>query len=124
MNDHEYKKTLADLRTISAIKRNHLAEERTAFAELRTGLAIVVISPSILTIFSIFVNNPFLEIINLVFFIAMTIIGVVISLHARNWLTLIQKKKVQIAKSMEELLEANLEIKEKYSQLISEYLED
>ncbi len=102
MNEANESQVLAKIRTLLALERNYLAKERTALAEFRTGLALAVIGPTVGTIMvfliSIFAleQSRFLDILNLVFFIIITIIGIWIAYKSYIELKKLRKKKAII----------------------------
>jgi uncharacterized membrane protein YidH (DUF202 family) len=79
---------LAVVRTLFALERNYLAEERTALSELQAGLALALIGPSATTVLTYVINfTPFsepyiVELIIYTIFALITIIGIGITYHA------------------------------------------
>ena len=124
MDEVNKMEVLAKIRTLLALERNYLAEERTALAEFRTGLALAVIGPIAGTIIayviSIFSLEPTLalDILNLVFFSIITIIGIWISYKSEVKLKKFRKKKAIIKNRM---LEASKSSKEIFSLLSDWY---
>jgi uncharacterized membrane protein YidH (DUF202 family) len=91
--------TLSILRTLLALERNFLAEERTCLAEFRTGLTLTVLGPTIGTFLAYFFSSLALEeallydLVNLLFFSVLTILGLRITLRSRSKLQEIRKMK-------------------------------
>lgn len=86
------------LRTLFALERNYLAEERTELAEFRTGLALAFLGPPggavVAYLSPIFRIGTFLfEFFVIVFFLGLTIVGIMISLSSRSQLLEIRRKK-------------------------------
>ena len=76
---------LAFLRTLFALERNYLAEERTILAKFRTGVALALFVPS-LYIYSVALNwtlNLYLQIFFYLFLILCTIEGARLIIVAR-----------------------------------------
>ncbi|KON32196.1 MAG: hypothetical protein AC479_07795 [miscellaneous Crenarchaeota group-6 archaeon AD8-1] len=107
---------LAKIRTLLALERNYLAEERTALAEFRTGLALAVIGPTISTIIAYIISfleleaSIFLDVVNIVFFSIVTIIGLWISYKSRIEFRKTRKKKIIIKKRILEISKSSKEI--------------
>ena len=93
-----------------------LAEERTALAEFRTGLALIVIGPTAITIIayvlSVFVEGQSIvfDVLNFAFFSALTVVGIWISFRSRAKLKRIKKKKGIIKKRTIEISKSSKEI--------------
>lgn len=92
------KEILDRLRALFALERNYLAEERTELAEFRTGLALAFLGPPggivVAYLSPYFPIGTFLfELIVIVFFLCLTIIGIMISLSSRSQLLEIRRKK-------------------------------
>ena len=108
--------TLAKIRTLLALERNYLAEERTALAEFRTGLALAVIGPTISTIIAYIISffdlesSIILDIINVVFFSIVTIIGLWISYKSRIEFKKTRQKKTRVKKRIFEVSRSSKEI--------------
>ncbi len=86
------------LRALFALERNYLAEERTELAEFRTGLALAVLGPPggavAANLSPYFPIGTFLfELFVIVFFLGLTIVGIIISLSSRSQLLEIRRKK-------------------------------
>ena len=89
---------LARIRTLLALERNFLAEERTALADLRTGLTLALIGPPASAAVAYFISVFPLKIIlfdvlNIMFFSALTIIGIRMCLRSQSELKQTRQKK-------------------------------
>ena len=108
--------TLAKIRTLLALERNYLAEERTALAEFRTGLALAVIGPTISTIIAYIISffevepSIVLDIMNVIFFSIVTIIGLWISYKSRIEFKKTRQKKTRVKKRIFEVSRSSKEI--------------
>jgi uncharacterized membrane protein YidH (DUF202 family) len=91
--------TLSVLRTLLALERNFLAEERTCLAEFRTGLTLTVLGPTMGTFLAYLFSSLTLEeallydLINLIIFSIVTIMGLRMALRSRSKLQEIRKMK-------------------------------
>ena len=99
MLEKNEQETLSILRTLLALERNFLAEERTCLAEFRTGLTLSVLGPTIGTILAYLFSSLALQeallydLINLVVFSIVTILGLRMTLRSRSKLQEIRKMK-------------------------------
>ncbi|MHA2060625.1 MAG: DUF202 domain-containing protein [Candidatus Ranarchaeia archaeon] len=109
---------LALLRTYLALERNYLAEERTNLAELRTGLTLAVIGPSASTVFTFFITTPLLSVFAIVFFIAITLIGVWLSLRSRVRLVDIRIHAKEVRQHQKDLLATSSELHGLFADLL------
>jgi uncharacterized membrane protein YidH (DUF202 family) len=91
--------TLLVLQTLLALERNFLAEERTCLAEFRTGLTLTVLGPTIGTVLAYIFSSLALQeallydLINLIVFSIITILGLRMTLRSRSKLKEIRKMK-------------------------------
>ncbi|MCW4007475.1 MAG: hypothetical protein NWF09_02110 [Candidatus Bathyarchaeota archaeon] len=109
-NGESEREILAGIRTLLALERNYLAEDRTALAQLRTGLTLALIGPPasavvayLISIIPIMANVVF-DLLNIVFFAVITIVGVWMCLNARTELKQIGRKKKILRAREAELL--------------------
>lgn len=97
---------LAQLRTLFALERNYLAEERTQLAKLRTGLSLALFVPpiyiyitSIQSSFSLYALLLFI-----IFLIPIIIWSIFMIMHSRSDLKKIRKKKALVKYREEEII--------------------
>jgi len=89
---------LAEIRTLLALERNYLAEERTRLSVFQTGIALALIVPSISAafayVFSHILNGiPFdLDLPIYMLSVMLTIAGILISFHSWTELKEIRRK--------------------------------
>jgi uncharacterized membrane protein YidH (DUF202 family) len=103
---------LARLRTMLALERNYLAEERTELAEFRTGLALAFLGPAggaVVAYLSphIPIGSFLFDLFIVVFFVGLTIIGIMISHSSRSQLLEIRRKKKLLRERESELVRSS-----------------
>ncbi len=108
---------MTELLMLLALERNYLAERRTFLAEFRTGLALALVSPSIITlIFSssmIQDNLPSLIII-VVLLLTLTITGVVMVIKSYVKLRKTADKQKLLDAKKNQLITTNPRIRKDY----------
>ena len=122
-NNHREK--LAQFRTLLALERNYLAEERTIFAKFRTGLTLALISPS-LYLYSIALHwnlNLFFLIIFYTFLIVCGIVGSWEALHSRFKLKINRRLKNAVIDKEKDILNSSKLICDLFGDIMSFSLE-
>ena len=114
-NEHEI---LSMLSTLLALERNFLAEERTCLAEFRTGLTLTVLGPTIGTILAYILSSftveevLFYDLINLLVFTLLTILGMRMTLLSRSKLKHIREMKTTLKNRQSKIVENSKTIKD------------
>lgn len=105
---------LARIRTLFALERNYLAEERTCLAVFRTGLSLsLMIPPLVLLTFSLNVQmNSFLAFLYYAFIISILGFGIGMILLSRTKLIKIRKLKRKVKISEKKIIESSKSAKD------------
>ena len=118
--EENHRDKLAELRTLLALERNNLAEERTIFAKFRTGLTLALISPS-LYLYSIALNWKLGFIFLIIFYIFLITCGTVgtyEALQSRIKLKINRKLKCSIVEKEKEILNSSKRIYDLFSNVM------
>lgn len=126
MNKLSNTELMTELLMLLALERNYLAERRTFLAEFRTGLALALVSPSIITlIFSLSINYNLLSIIIILsLLMILTIAGVVMVIKSYIKLRKTTDKQKLLDAKKNQIITINPRIRKDYYDIMFFQVDD